>query len=383
MKFATKAVRSGVEPDPKTGATLTPIYQTTTYNQPSVDKYMSKGYSYSRSGNPTVTALEKKLAALESGKYATCFSTGMASIDCMFKSLLNQGDHLIVSDVAYGGTSRLANEGYKKFGVEVDYVDTSKPEEVEKAIRKETKLILAETPANPTLKLTDIRAVGKIAKKRKVTYAVDNTFLTPYFQRPLEMGADISMESTTKYIDGHNATIGGALVTSSRRLWEKFDFMRNAMGNIMAPFDAWLTLQGVKTLPLRMNKQSENAMEIAEWLEKQPKVEKVVYPGLTSFPQHKLAKSQASGFGAMLWFEMNGGLKKGKKLMDSVKLCSLAENLGPVETLITHPATMTHSDVDRETRLKVGISDGLVRLSVGIEDAGDIISDLGNALKKV
>ena len=383
MGFTTKQIHAGVKPDPVTGAILTPIYQSTTFVQESVDQYLSKGFSYSRSGNPTVRALEEKLAVLENGAGCTCFSTGMAAEQVVLQATLSAGDHAIVSDVAYGGTYRLCTKIYSRFGVQFTFVDTASPEAVRRAVRDNTKLIFTETPANPTLKLSDIAAISKIAKERGVLHAVDNTFLTPYFQRPLDLGANISVHSTTKYFDGHNATVGGAVIVDSRELDQKMRFHQNATGVIMSPFVAWLTLQGTKTLSVRLERQSSNAQAIAEFLESHPKVTQVRYPGLESFPQHALAKQQAGGFGAMLWFEVDGGVRAGKKLMDSVKLCTLAENLGSVETLITHPVTMTHADVEPAERQRVGITDGLVRLSVGLEDVEDLIADLREALDKL
>jgi cystathionine gamma-lyase len=382
MGFSTKQIHEGVTPDPLTGSILTPIYQTTTYVQDSVDEYLAKGYSYSRSGNPTVRALEDKLTALEDGHDTTCFGTGMAAINAVFMAFLNAGDHAIISDVVYGGTYRLATKIYSRFGVEFSFVDTSNAENVRAAIKDNTKLILTETPANPTLKLTDIAAVSAIAKEHGIPHGVDNTFLTPYFQKALDLGADMSIHSTTKYFDGHNATIGGAVVSANETLHEAVAYVRNATGTIMSPQVAFLTLQGVKTLSIRMDRQSENAQKVAEFLDGHAKVESVCYPGLTSFAQHELAKSQASGFGAMVWFEVKGGLTAGKKLMDSIELWSLAENLGSLESLVTHPVTMTHADVEEAERKRVGITDGLVRLSVGLEDAEDLIAALDAALAK-
>jgi cystathionine gamma-lyase len=383
MGFTTKQIHAGVTPDPTTGAILTPIYQSTTFVQDSVDQYLAKGFSYSRSGNPTVKALERRLAALENGVAATCFSTGMAAEQVVLQATLSAGDHAVVSDVAYGGTYRLCTKIYSRFGVQFTFADTSNPDAVRAAIRPNTKLIFTETPANPTLKLSDIAAISKIARERGIVHAVDNTFLTPYFQRPLELGANVAVHSTTKYFDGHNATVGGAVVVDSQELDDKIRFHQNATGVIMSPFVAWLTLQGTKTLSVRLERQSANAQAIAEFLEGHPKVTNVRYPGLESFPQRALAKKQATGFGAMLWFEVEGGVKAGKKLMDSVKLCTLAENLGSVETLITHPVTMTHADVEPAERKRVGITDGLVRLSVGLEDVEDLIADLREALDKL
>ena len=383
MGFSTKQIHAGVEPDAQTGSILTPIYQSTTFVQPSVDEYLSKGYSYSRSGNPTVRALERKLAALEEGFDCTCYATGMAAIQVVMQACLNAGDHAIVSDVAYGGTYRLSTKVFSRFGVEFSFVNTADPAAVDAAVRPNTRLILTETPANPNLKLTDIRAVSEIARARGIPHAVDNTFLTPFYQQPLALGADISIHSTTKYFDGHNATVGGAVIAASEALDEAIRFIQNASGVIMSPWVAWLTLQGIKTLSIRMERQSANALAIAEYLESHPKVSRVAYPGLASFAQHDLASRQASGFGAMLWFEVQGGVSAGKRLMDSVRLCTLAENLGSVETLVTHPVTMTHADVEKAERERVGISDGLVRLSVGLEDVEDLIADLDQALGDV
>ena len=380
MRFSTRQIHAGVEPDPLTGSILTPIYQTTTFAQDSVDEYLAKGYSYSRSANPTVRALELKLTDLEGGNDCSCFATGMAAINAVLLAFLNAGEHAVVSDVAYGGTYRLCTQVFTRFGVEFTFADTSDPDAVRSSIRANTRLILTETPANPTLKLTDIAAISAIANEHDIPHAVDNTFLTPYFQRPLELGADLVVHSTTKYFDGHNATVGGAVVSRTAELDEATRFIQNSTGTIMSPQVAWLTLQGCKTLSVRMEKQSANAAAIADFLEGHPKVERVCYPGLESFPQHELASSQASGYGAMGWFEVIGGLAAGKALMDSVEIWTLAENLGAVESLITHPVTMTHADVDEAERRRVGISDGLVRLSVGLEHADDLIAALSAAL---
>jgi cystathionine beta-lyase/cystathionine gamma-synthase len=383
MRFRTKQIHAGVEPDPTTGSILTPIYQTTTYVQESVDRYLSKGYSYSRSGNPTVRALEKKITELEGGADTACFATGMAAIQAVLLTLLNAGDHAVVSDVAYGGTYRICTKIFSRFGVDFTFADTSKPDDVQRSLRANTRLVLTETPANPTLKLTDIAAISEITRSRGIPHAVDNTFLTPYYQRPLELGADLSVHSTTKYLDGHNATVGGSVTSRSAELAEKIRFVQNACGIILSPQVAFLTLQGVKTLSIRMDAQSENALAIARFLESHPKVDRVCYPGLASHPQHDLAKRQASGFGAMVWFEVRGGVASGKKIMDALRLWSLAENLGSVESLVTHPVTMTHADVEEAERKRVGITDGLVRLSVGLEDGADLIEDLKQALEKV
>jgi len=380
MGFTTRQIHAGVTPDPQTGSILTPIYQTTTYVQPSVDDYLSKGYSYSRSGNPTVRALELKLYDLEGGLDCVCFGTGMAAIQGVFLAFLNAGDHAIISDVAYGGTYRLCTKVLSRFGLEFTFADTANPEEVAASVRDNTRLILTETPANPTMKYSDIAAISEIAQKTGAVHAVDNTFLTPYYQLPLELGADVSIHSTTKYMDGHNATVGGAVICKTSEQAEAVRFIQNSTGSIMSPQVAWLTLQGCKTLSIRMDHQSANAMAVAEYLEAHPQVEQVRYPGLKSFPQYELACRQASGFGAMAWFEVKGGLDAGKKLMDNVELWSLAENLGSVESLITHPVTMTHADVEKAERDRVGIIDGLVRLSVGLEDAEDLIAALDKAL---
>jgi cystathionine beta-lyase/cystathionine gamma-synthase len=382
MRFRTKQIHAGVEPDPTTGSILTPIYQTTTYVQESVDRYLSKGYSYSRSGNPTVRALEKKINELEGGADTQCFATGMAAIQAVLLTFLNAGDHAVISDVAYGGTYRICTKIFSRFGVQFTFADTSNVEEVRRSLRDDTRLVLTETPANPTLKLTDIAAVSELTRRRGIPHAVDNTFLTPYYQRPLELGADLSVHSTTKYLDGHNATVGGSVTSATAGEAEKIRFVQNATGTILSPQVAWLTLQGVKTLSIRMDAQSESALAIARFLESHPKVDHVRYPGLPSHPQHELARRQASGFGAMVWFEVKGGVAAGKKLMDSLRLWSLAENLGSVESLVTHPVTMTHADVDEAERKRVGITDGLVRLSVGLEDKDDLIEDLEQALEK-
>jgi cystathionine beta-lyase/cystathionine gamma-synthase len=307
----------------------------------------------------------------------------MAAIQAVLLTFLNAGDHAVVSDVAYGGTYRICTKIFSRFGVVFTFADTSKPDEVKKSLRANTRLVLTETPANPTLKLTDIAAVSELTRSRGIPHAVDNTFLTPYYQRPLELGADLSVHSTTKYLDGHNATVGGSVTSASAELAEKIRFVQNATGIIQSPQVAWLTLQGVKTLSIRMDAQSSNALAIAQFLESHPKVDRVCYPGLASHPQHDLAKRQASGFGAMVWFEVKGGVASGKKIMDSLRLWSLAENLGSVESLVTHPVTMTHADVDEAERKRVGITDGLVRLSVGLEDGADLIEDLKQALDKV
>jgi cystathionine beta-lyase/cystathionine gamma-synthase len=383
MGFRTRQVHAGVRPDPTTGAILTPIYQSTTFVQESVDDYMAKGYSYSRAGNPTVAAFEEKIADLEGGIGAAAFGTGMAATSAVMMAFLGAGSHLVVSDVVYGGTHRFVTKVLSRFGVAASFVDTSDASNVRSAIRPETKLVFTETPANPTLKLTDLAAVSEVSRTARVLHAVDNTFLTPYYQRPLELGADMVVHSTTKYLDGHNATLGGAVVAATADLLAELRFIQKAVGLIMSPQVAWLTMQGTKTLADRMDRQSANAMAVASFLESHPKVAQVCYPGLRSHPQYELASRQASGFGAMVWFEVVGGVETGKKLMSACRLWLLAENLGSVESLITHPVTMTHADMTAEERASVGITDGLVRLSVGLEDADDLIADLAQALDRV
>ena len=380
--FATRQVHAGVEPDPVTGALLTPIHQTTTYVQPSVDRYRERGYSYSRSHNPTVRALETRLAALEGGVDSCAFGAGMAAVHAVMLAFLGAGDHAIVSDVAFGGTLRLCRQVLARFGVEFTFADTSDPAAVEAGVRGETRLILTETPANPTLKLSDVAAISGVARAHGVLHVVDNTLLTPWCQRPFELGADLVVHSTTKYLDGHNATVGGAVVCATESQVEAVRFAQNAAGSIMSPFVAWLTLQGCKTLSVRMEAQSAAAAEVARCLESHPGVERVIYPGLASFPQHDLASRQASGYGAMVGCEVRGGAEAGKRVMDAVELWSLAENLGAVESLVTHPATMTHANLAPEERARLGITDGLIRLSVGLETPADLIADLDQALAR-
>ncbi len=383
MKFRTRQIHAGVKPDPTTGAILTPIHQSTTFVQESIDEYMARGYSYSRSGNPTVDAFEEKIRDLEGGAGAAAYASGMAATVAVLMGFLNAGDHAVVSDVVYGGTHRFATRVLARFGVEFSFVDTSDPALVAASLKPSTKLVFTETPANPTLKLTDLRAISDLTAERGLLHAVDNSLLTPYYQRPLELGADFVVHSTTKYLDGHNATLGGAAVAATGEQLAQLKFMQKSAGSIMSPLVAWLTLQGTKTLSERMDRQSANALEVARFLESHQRVTRVGYPGLESFPQFDLAKRQASGFGAMAWFEVEGGVEAGKRLMRSVKLWSLAENLGQVESLITHPVTMTHGDMPPEERARAGITDGLVRLSVGLEDVEDLIDDLAQALETV
>lgn len=379
--FSTTAVRGGLKPDPATGAVLTPIYQSTTYHQEAVGVH--KGFTYSRAANPTVSALEAALGALEDTPPAVCFATGMAAISALFLAILKSGDHVVVSDVVYGGTVRLFQQILTNFGVEVSFVDTSDSNVVANAIQPNTRLVFIETPANPTLKLTDIAAIAQVAHAADVKLAVDNTFLTPVLQRPLDLGADISLLSTTKYIEGHNSTVGGSIATRDVILIERLRVVRKTLGCIQSPQESWLTLRGLKTLPLRLQQHSINAQKVAEWLEQHPKVAHVHFPGLASFPQFALAEKQQALPGGMLSFELKGGADAGIQLMNTVRLCLLAENLGAVETLITHPVSMTHADVPRDIRERTGITDGLVRLSVGLENPADIIADLENALAAI
>jgi cystathionine beta-lyase/cystathionine gamma-synthase len=376
--FETLALHAGTGPDPATGAILTPIYQSTTFVQEAVG--IHKGYTYSRSANPTVTALERRLGPLEGAEHATCYGTGLAATTTLALALLQAGDRVVLSDVVYGGTVRLFQQVLAKLGVVADFVDCAEPAHLEAALRVPARLVFLETPANPTLKLVDIEAASRLAHAAGALVVVDNTLLTPALQRPLDLGADIVLHSTTKFIEGHNATVGGALITRSAELGERLAFLRNAIGTIQAPFPAWLTLQGVKTLPLRMERHCANALRVARFLEGHPRVTRILYPGLESFPQHALARRQQRSGGALLAFEVDGGAAAGVRVLDSVRLCALAENLGSAETLITHPATMTHAAVPLAQRLATGITDGLIRLSVGLENPADIIDDLRRAL---
>ena len=379
--FDTLALHAGAVADPTTGALLTPIYQTTTYRQEAVGK--DKGFTYSRSANPTVSALERRLAALEGADFCTCYGTGLAATTALCLALLRSGDHVVASQAVYGGTVRLLDQVLGPFGVSAEFVDTSDAEAIRQALAaKETRFVFIETPANPTLSLTDIQLTARITREAGALLVVDNTLLTPALQRPFDLGADVVLHSTTKFIEGHNATVGGALITKDSNLHERFSFIRNAIGAIQSPFPAWLTLQGVKTVGLRMAQHSENAQQIARFLENHPRVTKILYPGLESFPQFDLARRQQTSGGALIAFEVEGGVDAGIRLMNNVKLCALAENLGSAETLITHPASMTHADVPGPQRAAAGISDGLVRLSVGLEDPLDVIRDLSQALEK-
>lgn len=379
QRFDTLSLHAGAGPDPVTGALLTPIYQTTTYVQEAVGQH--KGYTYSRAGNPTVAALERRLAALEGAEFATAFATGLAATTALCLALLRAGERVVASQAVYGGTVRLLREVLAPFGLRADFVDTSDAAALAEALREPARLVFVETPANPTLLLTDIAEAARLAHDAGALLVVDNTLLTPALQRPLELGADVVLHSTTKFIEGHNATVGGALVTRDAALGERFDFVRKSTGTIQAPFDAWLTLQGVKTLGVRMARHSENALRVARYLAAHPRVTRLCYPGLESFPQFELARRQQASGGALIAFEVEGGVEAGVRLMNSVRLCSLAENLGAAETLITHPVSMTHGSVPPEQRAAAGITDGLVRLSVGLEDPADLINDLEQALR--
>ena len=379
MKFDTKVVRAGITPDPTTGSILPPIYETATYVLEGIGK--DKGFDYTRSSNPTRQVLEDNLAAIEGGKYAICSASGMSAVDSVMK-LLSAGDHVISSDDVYGGVSRHFNRVLARYGLNFSYVNSSEPEAVRKAVRPETKMLWVETPTNPLLKVTDLAAMADIAKQHDLYLGVDSTFATPVFLRPLEYGVDIVMHSTTKYLSGHNQIIGGAIVTNRQDIYDEMKFIQKTIGAVPSPFDCWLTLLGLKTLHLRMQRHAVSAQRVAEYLEDHPKVSKVTYPGLASHPQHEIAKSQMSGFSGMISFELKGGITAGKAVMNNVKLCGLAESLGAVETMITHPATMTHADVPAEEREARGLTGGLVRLSVGIEDVEDIITDLEQALEK-
>lgn len=376
MGFSTKAIHAGQEPDEATGAIITPIFQTSTYVQEGLGNH--KGYEYARTQNPTRSALEQNLAALESADYAYCFASGMAAINVV-ATLLKAGDHVVVSNNTYGGTRRLFDRVLANFGLETSYVDTSEITNTEAALRPNTRMVFIETPTNPIMTLTDIAETARLTAARGIRLVVDNTFMSPYFQRPIELGADIVVHSTTKYLNGHSDSVGGVAVLKHQADAERVQFLQNAAGAILSPFDAWLTLRGTKTLAVRMRQHDENGRQVASFLSEHPQVQKVYYPGLASHPQYELAKRQMTGFGAMIAFE-TGSLAKARKVLEGVKLCALAESLGGVETLISHPATMTHASVPIEEREQLGITAGLVRISVGIEDVADIIEDLDQAL---
>ena len=380
MAFRTNAIHAGQEPDPTTGAVTIPIYQTSTYVQEGIGKH--KGYEYARTHNPTRMALEKNMAVLEGGVAGYAFASGMAAETAITQLLLKQGDHVICSNNVYGGTFRLFDKIVKPYGVDFTYVNTSEPKEVEKAMRSTTRMVFIETPTNPLMMITDIRAVSDIAHRGNCRVVVDNTFMTPYFQRPLELGADIIIHSTTKYLNGHSDSVGGVVVLKHPEDAERLGFIQNAAGAILSPFDSWLVLRGIKTLPVRMDAHNANGLAIAKYLSSKSQVKRIYYPGLSTHPGHELAKRQMSGFGAMIAIEL-GSLENATRFLSRVKLCSLAESLGGVETLISHPATMTHASVPADQRALVGVTDGLVRLSVGIEDAEDLIADLENAFSAI
>jgi cystathionine gamma-lyase len=377
MRFDTLAIHAGQEPDPTTGAIMTPVYLTSTYVQAGPGEH--KGYEYSRTKNPTRTALEGCLAALEGARFGYAFASGLAATDALLH-LLDAGDHVVCSDDVYGGTFRIFDKVFKRLGLTFTFVDLSKPGTLEAAITPKTRMIWLETPTNPTLKLVDLARVAEVARARKITTVCDNTFLSPYFQRPLEFGIDVVVHSTTKYINGHSDTVGGFIATSDAELAPRIAFLQNAVGGIPSAMDSFLVLRGVKTLHVRMARHEQNAMKVAEFLSRHPKAGHVVYPGLPSHPQHGLAKKQMKGFGGMLTFEIKGGLPVARKFLKAVKIFACAESLGGVESLIEHPAIMTHASVPPETRAALGISDGFIRLSVGIEDAQDLVDDLTQAL---
>tara|TARA_B110001454_G_C12684181_1_gene419453 strand:+ start:167 stop:1309 length:1143 start_codon:yes stop_codon:yes gene_type:complete len=379
LKFDTKVVRAGISPDPTTGSILPPIYETATYVLPEVGRDL--GFDYTRSSNPTRQVLEDNLAAIENGKYAISFASGMSAVDACFK-LFSSGDHIVCGDDVYGGVTRLLDNVIVQQGLSVSYVDTTNADVVRAAITPATRMLWIETPTNPLLKVSDLEDMVSIAREKNILLGVDSTFATPVFLRPLDFGADIVMHSTTKYLAGHNQIIGGVLITNAEHVFEKMKYIQKTIGAVSSPFDCWLNLSGLKTLHLRMKRHEESAMQVAQFLESHAKIDRVLYPGLPSHPQHAVAKAQMSGFSGMIAFELTGGAEAGKTLMNNVQLCGLAESLGSVETMITHPASMTHADVPVEDRRKRGLTDGLVRLSVGIEDVEDIIADLENALKK-
>ncbi|GAN33415.1 MAG: cystathionine gamma-synthase [Candidatus Brocadia sp. AMX2] len=376
-RFETRAIHAGCEPDAGTGAIMTPIFQTSTYVQESPGKH--KGYDYSRTHNPTRTALEKNIASLEEGNYGLAFSSGMSAILTIIQ-LFNPGDHIICCDDVYGGTFRLFDKVLKRYKLEFDFADLTNPQSLERYTRDNTKLVWLESPSNPLLKLIDIETIVRTAKKENIFIVVDNTFATPFFQKPLKLGADIVMHSTTKYLNGHSDVIGGALVTNNRELYDKLQFLQNAAGAVPGPFDCFLVLRGIKTLAVRMERHAENAMRIAQFLETHPKVRRVIYPGLKSHPQHGLARKQMAGFGGIITFFIKGGLEEARRFLERVRIFSLAESLGGVESLIEHPAIMTHASLPKEVREKLGISDELIRVSVGIENVDDLIGDLEKAL---
>lgn len=381
MKFSTLAIHAGQEADPTTGAVNVPIYSTSTYANEAFGE--SKGYDYGRTINPTRVALEKNLAALEKGKHGFAFSSGMGAIHAV-GTLLQQGDHVIVTNNVYGGTFRIFERIFKNFGLEFSWVDTSKLENIEKALKVNTRMIYVETPSNPMLTLTDLRMVSDFAVTNKLISVCDNTFMSPYFQNPLESGFDIVLHSTTKYINGHSDVIGGCIVTNSEVIAEKLKFIQNSVGAVPSPFDCFLVLRSTKTLSLRMERHNENSVKIAKELEKKysDKIKKIFYPGLETHPQHELAKKQMTGFGGIISIDL-GTLQNAKLFFNGLKIFARAESLGGVESLVCHPVSMTHGAVPKEEREKFGLNDGLIRLSVGVEDYEDLIEDITNALNNV
>lgn len=376
MGFSTIAIHAGNEPDPATGAVSVPIYQTSTYAQDGLGRH--KGFEYARTQNPTRTALEKNIAALENARFGFAFASGMAAIDTVLK-LVKAGDHVLLGDNTYGGTFRLFDRVLRNYGVEFDLVDSSDLSAFENAFKPNTKMVFVETPTNPVMTVTDLAAVAELSHARGAKVVCDNTFMSPYFQRPLDLGCDIVVHSTTKYLNGHSDSVGGFAALNDEKDAEWIGFVQNSVGAILSPMDSFLVLRGTKTLAVRMEAHDRNGRQVANFLAEHPRVEKVYYPGLASHPQHELAKRQQSGFGGMVSFE-TGSLENAKKVLEGVKLCTLGESLGGVESLISHPATMTHASVPEERRRQIGITDGLVRISVGIEDAEDIIADLDQAL---
>lgn len=376
MGFSTDAIHVGQEPDPATGAVVAPIYQTSTYVQEALGH--NKGFDYARTAHPNRKALERTMAKLERGVAAYVFTTGMAGIDSVFR-LLRPGDHAILSQSVYGGVYRLSTQFLVQFGLEFSFIDTSSVEKVRQAIRPSTRMIYVETPTNPTMIVSDLEAIGALARERNLTMVVDNTFLSPYIQQPLTLGAHIVVHSMTKYLNGHSDCVGGAVVLARKEDAEKIFFLQRSAGAGLAPMDCFLISRGIKTLAVRMERHNANGMAAANFLNAHPKVKKVIYPGLTSHPQHAVAKKQQRGFGAMISFDV-GSLEASRSVLNHVKLCSLAESLGGVETLISLPALMTHASIPPDVRQSIGITDGLIRLSVGIEDVEDIIADLDHAL---
>ncbi len=377
-KFETRAIHTGCEPEPVTGAVMTPIFQTSTFVQESPGK-KKKGYAYARTHNPTRTALETNIASLEEGDYGLAFPSGMSAISTVIQ-MLDAGDHVISCDDVYSGTFRVFEKVLTRQNLEFDFIDLSKPESLQKHIKDNTKIIWIETPSNPLLKITDIKAITHIAKSNNILTVADNTFATPFFQNPLNLGVDIVVHSTTKYMNGHSDIIGGAIVTKDKEFYDKIQFIQNAAGAVPGPFDCFLVLRGIKTLAVRMERHAENAMKIAQFLENHSKVRNVIYPGLESHPQHELAKKQMSGFGGMITFFIKGGLESARSFLERVEIFALAESLGGVESLIEHPAIMTHASLPEKVKEELGISDELIRISVGIENVDDLIDDLDKAL---